>query len=209
MPLINEAIKYSRVSKGEAQKIVKSLYERHPESIKELGMLYAYFMPPMPKSAKSNFAWVAKACNPKDVSRPFSCYVFATDNGELVATEGPRLHLSKSEGREPGYYHPKTEEKVNEEFIYPDFRRVIPDKEGRILTELKLSDLETIELGKTLFLVIENEHGKTAFNKKYILDAANGDDTPSVYIEQNERPRILLIEKGEQKAVIMGTNHKI
>lgn len=90
-----------------------------------LAFLYAYFMPNGPSKPKTGFEWVAMAVD-KDDQRPSMRAVRATDAGELVGTDGHRLHLIRDYGEQDAWYHPNGLEISRPGQEYPDFRRVLP-----------------------------------------------------------------------------------
>lgn len=69
------------------------------------GLLLLHFAPPRPAKPKTAFAWVAQACNPKDV-RPLCHYVLVA-GGYMRATDGHRMHCAPTDMGD-GAYHPRT-----------------------------------------------------------------------------------------------------
>ena len=167
--IIDRALQCKKVKKDEAQGIIKDVYWKYPELVEHMAMLYSYFMPAMPKRAATMFEWVAKATNAKDVRR--FCQFVHCDGKFIICSDGHRLHYAPSDGREVGYYHPITGDKVQEDARFPDWQRVIPpaDEESKKVDCL-LSDLHATEHYKTQCLVIDY----VKFNRQYVLEALNG-----------------------------------
>ena len=192
--IIDHALQYKKVKKDDAQSIIKDVYWNYPELKEQMAMLYSYFMPAMPKRAVSMFEWVAKATYAKDI-RVIYRYVYC-DGSFLIGTDGVRLNYVPSDGREVGYYHPITGDKVQEDTRFPDWQRVIPPADEGAKVDCALSDLHVVEDYKTQCLVIDY----VKFNRQYVLDALNGENTLKGYIA---RGVLCLDLPGERHAVIM------
>ena len=192
--IIDRALQYKKVKKDEAQGIIKDVYWKYPELVEHMAMLYSYFMPAMPKRAATMFEWVAKATYAKDV-RQYCQFVYC-DGSFLIGTDNHRMHYALTDGREVGYYHAITGDKVQENSRFPDWRRVIPSNEESKKVDCLLSDLHATEHYKTQFLVIEG----SKFNRQYVLEALNGESTLRGYVSRG----ILCLDlPGERHAVIM------
>ena len=195
--IVDRALQQHRkVKKEEAQSVIKDIYRNYPELKEQMAMLYSYFMPAMPKRAGTMFEWVAKATYTKDV-RQYCRFVYC-DGSFLIGIDGHRLHYAPADGREVGYYHPITGDKVQEDTRFLDWQRLIPpaDKESRKVDCL-LSDLHAVQDYKTPCLVIEG----SKFNRQYVLEALNGEDTLRGYVSHG----ILCLNlPGDRRAVIMG-----
>lgn len=90
----------------------------------DLDAMLMYFAPPVPKTPKNAFDWVAKAvANDSDV-RTYLRYVYVSA-GEMVATDGHRMHRAKIDMPD-GFYEPKTGLPIAIDAKYPDYKRIIP-----------------------------------------------------------------------------------
>lgn len=129
-------------TRKKAYSIILSLRESlGPEHADDLESLINYFAPAVPKNPKTAFEWVAAAAGKSDV-RFYLNYVYV-ENGRMVATDGARLHLAKTDLAN-GFYDPKTGRIAKVDAKYPDIERVIPKtgtmKEAsteKILTEVR------------------------------------------------------------------------
>ena len=192
--IIDRALQYKKVKKDEAQGIIKDVYWNYPELVEHMAMLYSYFMPAMPKRVATMFGWIAKATYAKDV-RQFCQFVYC-DGSFLIGTDNHRLHYAPADGREAGYYHPITGDKVQEASRFPDWLRVIPPADEGAKVDCALSDLHVVEPYKTQCLVIEG----SKFNRQYVLEALNGENTLRGYVSRG----ILCLDlQGNAHAVIM------
>lgn len=140
------AFKYrGKINKSEAETLVATLGERHPESREELAMLLAYFMPKAPRG-KTVEAWVGSAAGKKDI-RKYLRYVCAT-GFEIVAADGHVLHKAPS-FLPRGLYDPVSMAKVWDLYEdcaempeghpgkFPDYPRIIPRRDTRLISELQ------------------------------------------------------------------------
>ena len=194
--IIDRALQYKKVKKDDAQSIIKDIYWNFPELAEKMAVLYSYFMPAMPKRAATMFERVAKATSAKDVRQ--ICKFVYCDGSFLIGTDGHRLHYAPADGREVGYYHPITGDKVQEDSRFPDWRLVTPSSEESKKVDCLLSDLHAVEHYKTQCLVIEG----SKFNRQYVLEALNGENTLRGYVSRG----ILCLDlPGERHAVIMST----
>ena len=193
--IIDHALQYKKVKKDDAQSIIKDVYWKHPELAEDMAMLYSYFMPAVPKRAVSMFNWVAKAINAK-CTNPVLKFVYC-DGSFLIGTDSNRMHYAPADGREVGYYHAITGDKVQENSRFPDWQRVIPPADEGKKIDCLLSDLHAVEHYKTPCLVIEG----SKFNRQYVLEALNGEEQLKGYISRG----ILCLDlPGDRHAVIMG-----
>ena len=193
--IIDRALQYKKVKKYYAQSIIKDIYRNYPELEEQMSMLYSYFMPAMPKCAVSMFEWVAKATNAKD-ARQFCQFVYC-DGSFIIGTDEHRLHYALTDGREVGYYHPVTGDKVRQDIQFPNWRGVIPPAGEGAKVDCALSDLHVVECYKIPCLVIEG----SKFNRRYILEALNGEEQLKGYILSG----VLCLDlPGDRRAVTMG-----
>ena len=193
--IIDRALQYKKVKKDDAQSIIKDIYGNFPELKEQMAMLYSYFMPAMPKRAVSMFEWVAKATNAKD--RRVICRYVYCDGSFLIGTDSFRLNYVPSDGRDVGYYHPITGDKVQECTCFPYWQSVIPPADKGVKVDCAISDLHVVEVYKTPCLVIEGRK----FNRQYVLEALNGKESLNGYVSEG----VLCLDlPGDRHAVIMG-----
>lgn len=194
--IIDRALQYKKVKKDDAQSIIKDIYWNFPELKEQMAMLYTYFMPPMPKRAVTMFEWVAKATNATNAKCTNPVLKFAYCDGSfLIGTDSHRMHYAPADGREVGYYHPITGDKVQEDTRFPEWLQVIPPADEGKKIDCLLSDLHAVEHYKTQRLVIEGSE----FNRQYVLEALNGENTLRGYVSRG----ILCLDlPGERHAVI-------
>ena len=191
--IIDRALQYKKVKKDDAQSIIKDIYWKHPELAEDMAMLYTYFMPAMPKRAASMFKWVAKATDAK-CTNPVLKFAYC-DGSFLIGTDSHRMHYAPADGRDVGYYHPITGDKVQEDTRFPDWRLVIPSNEESKKVDCLLSDLHAAEHYKTQCLVIDY----VKFNRQYVLEALNGEEQLKGYVPRG----ILCLDlPGDRHAVI-------
>lgn len=195
--LIKLAIDNKAPSKAIAQGIIRDLAEQHPDSVRELAQLYAYFMPPKPKKPKTAFQWVSAAAGVKDI-RYYLNYVYVTAE-HLTATDGHRLHRApNTDNLAPGYYHPITGDLAHppEYSKYPDTAQVIPvpGESARFC----LIDAEPVEGpdGRPCYAV----SGAT-LNARYLQDAMAF--MPAARIQITGADQAVRLDDGDLLAVIM------
>lgn len=136
--------------------------------------LYKYFSPAVPKKAKKAWQWVAKAVGVKDV-RYYINFLYS-DGRRLIGTDGHRMHWIETD-LEPGYYCPKTLERVVCDGRFPDIDRVIPER--KTFAQFYLKDLKHVSVPTKKSKPIECvEIGdiQTRINKEYLYQAANSGD---------------------------------
>lgn len=170
-------------SRKEAFAIIeKMMIER--DSIDGIGnqdieQVYRYFLPAVPKSARTPANWIAKACSFKD-ARIFTAYLYATET-RLCATDGHRLHFTDSFDRDEfpaGYFDPKGFAQVEQSYEYPNVERVIPKFNTRDFVAVDFKDCEqqTISTKDGVRIpaikVLDNW-----LQLNYVVDATNGKDS--------------------------------
>ena len=192
--IIDRALQYKKIKKADAQSIIKDIYWNFPELKEQMAMLYSYFMPAMPKRAASMFEWVAKATCAK-CDEPVLKFVYC-DGSFLIGTDSHRLHYALTDGREVGYYHAITGDKVQEATRFPDWLRLIPPADEGVKVDCALSDLHVVGHYETQCLVI----GGRTFNRQYVLEALNGENTLRGYVS---RGILCLALHGNAQALIM------
>jgi len=195
--LIKLAIANKAPSKAGAQEIIRALAEQHPDSLRDLARLYAYFMPPKPKKPKTAFQWVSAAAGVKDI-RYYLNYVYVTAE-HLTASDGHRLHRAPNTDKlAPGYYHPITGDLAHppEYAVYPDTAKVIPAPGESV--PFSLADAEPCE----------SRHGGPCYtvsgatmNARYLQDAMAF--MPAARIQITGADQAVRLDDGDLLAVIM------
>ena len=141
----------SRPTKNQIWPIVKAMADSGAlDDVRDGWKLYAHFMPAVPKVPKTDFQWVASAAGRRDV-RYYLNYVYC-DGKRIIGTDGARLHIAdNADGLAPGYYCPKTANKVDVDAQYPDVDRVIPKTNAGEQFTVSRDPLDTqaIDGGKT------------------------------------------------------------
>ncbi len=96
----------AKIKRQEAYDLLRSAYLNNTEIERgELRDLVDYFVPPLPKIAKTADQWVSSACAKNDV-RDWPNLVFS-HNGFMYGTDGHRMHRAVT-ALPDGYYEPKT-----------------------------------------------------------------------------------------------------
>ena len=90
------------------------------EQISSLLMKFA----PKPKSPKNIFEWVSQGVGKRDV-RLYANSVYSTGS-ELIGCNGRILFIAKHDEYEEGFYEPKTKEKLDCSYKYPDIDKIRP-----------------------------------------------------------------------------------
>ncbi len=207
MTLIDAALASRKPKKEAAMQFIRDLAAAHPDDFGALAMLYAYFMPPLPAKADTDFEWVARSVGVNDARTGLN-YVLVEDE-VMVAANGHTLHLAPAD-REPGYYHPATGEKVTADYKYPDWRRVVPptDESGFVPFTLDMKETTVkerrLQSGTMHILQVPTDSGVQSFNRKYVLSALNRLTTMKGYISTDADYPKMVLEDGARKAVIMG-----
>ncbi len=165
------------------QKKEQKTYFEHLDGIgnDDIERLYRYFLPAIPKTAKTPAQWIAKATSiPGNDSREFTSYL-AVINGKLVATDGNRLHFTTTFDHEEfldgKFYDPKSLNPVDIDLQFPDIERVIPSYREDGFVSLNLDDCEQSVIkyqGADLQVVKVLDN---TCNLKYLLDASGGNET--------------------------------
>ena len=195
--LIKLAIDNKAPSKAGAQDIIRDLAEQHPDSVRELARLYAYFMPPKPKKPKTPFQWVAMAAGVKDIRYYLNCVYVTAEH--LTATDGHRLHRApNTDNLAPGYYHPTTGDLVHppEYSAYPDTAKVIPAPGKSVPFELTDAAPGESRDGRPCYTV-----SGAAMNARYLQDAMTF--MPAAQIQITASDKAVRLDDGDLLAVIM------
>lgn len=196
---------HGKPKKPQVQDIIKAMFAQTSDvdQQKKLAAIYKYFMPAIPKEAKTDQEWVFKATS-KEATRPYLHFSYCDDEN-LVATDGHRLHYIPAQG-DKGYQDqngaPIT---LALNLTFPDYKRVIPTT-FKWTIKVELSELEIvpiITLSKKVVAYVIHVNNKLSIgvNKKYLEEALNGLD--KVIISGNGAEDPLYIDMGERKAVVM------
>lgn len=200
MSLAKLATGQKKPTKSQAFSIIKLLAADHGlENDPDMAKLYAYFLPPLPKKAKTPFEWVARAMADKDI-RYYLNYVYITDK-VIVATDGHRLHIVNNDDQlEPGFYNKAGDKVESPGFApYPDYERVIPDIKDIEPITMSTKDLDVKEHEGLIVYVIPCEN-ECVYVQKPFLDACSNGDILTIYAKgKNDAIRVF----GYGEAVIM------
>lgn len=201
------AVKAGKITKREAQKVVKTLY-LSAETNEERGMLaqlYQFFMPPRPRQPKTNFDWVSMAQSKKDKVNEFKRYAYVTEDW-VMATDGHRLHrVPNKDGLTPGYYN-RAGDFVHspDHILYPNVDRIIPDVtslEPVAISPESLEVVEVVETGTANTIVCYRVLDDVLVDKRY-LDEAIGAQKALCYQKPDSKLNPLLFVVGERQALI-------
>lgn len=110
-------------SRGEAFAMLLKM-----EPSRDVDSLLNYFAPAVPKTSRDSFEYCAKAVADDRDIRTYLRYVYV-ENGDIVATNGHRMHYGKTDLAN-GFYDPKTRLPVDISMKYPEWRRIIPKRAG-------------------------------------------------------------------------------
>jgi len=218
-----QAIGAKKPTKADAHLIIQDLIQSNALSLRDAVALYTYFRPPIPKKAKTDMDWVAKAIGKGDV-RAYLNYLYSTGD-RIAATDGHRLHIIKNpdEKKYPeGSYLDVSGVVVSDVedfgFKYPNIDRVIPPEDNQ--EEVDTQEVEQVmarhnpdsklaEAVTLLPLPVEiNGMRQVACSTKYFLDATNqleegyrlfvglGDITPIIRVVHGNRTAIIMPLRG-------------
>lgn len=168
MELHNKALKMSKPTKELVLSILENLYEKSDHR-NEIATIYRHYIAGIKhsKKVKTNFEWVARAVG-TNPSRPQLHYVYA-DGEYIAATNGDRLHWCP-DIRPEGFYCSKTEKKLDVDYIFPDWKRIIPSPDD--CRSITISTDEVfVGRGKIQCVKIDDFH---SVNLKYLSDVLNG-----------------------------------
>lgn len=168
----------NKPSRNEAYLKLLDLKERVPSEEYVIDLLINYFAPSVPKVPKTAFQWVAKAVADDRDIRKYLRYVHVLD-GEMVATDGHRLHIAKT-NLANGFYDPKTGLPAECDMKYPDIKRVTPTHGESVepcdewRCETKLIDKKPL---------IASDVGGCFFNNVYLFDAMADSKSDSLVLD--------------------------
>lgn len=164
----------------------------------QLGILYAFFLPPVGAVAKTPEQWIHKAVAGKDV-RGYLNWAYS-DGKRLIGTDGRRLHVVQGEW--PVGYYDKAMNPVDDKGRYPDIDRVIPSSKAP-RHDMPVGDLNAAPIieGKPA-LRVEVIPG-TWVNRGYWLDATRGQNVDCLRREDGEGSTVRIDYADGRVAVIM------
>jgi len=173
-------------TKKECFSIVENMIESgHVPSEYELAKLYTYFMPSVPKKAKSAEDWIKKALPKSYDVRGWTNYIQVSDVHNLMfATDGYRLHVKKIPSIDPGTYD-KAYNRVTREnlqFNWNNSFLQIINKTYENIKVFNVSDFETVKVGKYFAYKIKiDDENFIYINKAYLDDALNSETLFQMY----------------------------
>lgn len=180
-----------KLKKEQAQAILEHAYNtKSPISDNDLVSLFKLFKLASPKIAKTLEQWVFKAVS-KDQYRPY-LHLSYSDGEYLVATDGRRLHMTKT-GLDAGYYDMNSNP-IEWDFNFPEYKRVLPNIE---VMEKRLLIRKDFVLQDNTHVLIHD----IKFNLSYIEDALNGADNVDMYVTDDKSP--IVLDMGDRQAVVM------
>lgn len=171
--------------------------------------LYKFFTPPTPKKPKTSIDWLAMSMSKNDV-RNYLNYIYC-DGGNVVSTDGHRLHLVGNDiGLEKGFYD-KAGNPVGEVGNFPNYASVIPSVESRLppvqLSDLKIEeDLICDQIKNIHICNIEYNNMRYKFQQEYWNQAVSIMDNPRIYFGEKSTDSILIVD-GKHTAVVMGMRY--
>ena len=189
--------KSTKLKKHEAAAMIEQLYEdRNSVNDYDLARLYKFFMPALPKIAKTDFQWLAKAIS-KEETRPHLNYIYC-DGEHAIATDGCRMHWLLC--NIPVGFYDSNQNKIDVDLTFPDWKRIMVTHEhsGTL-------DIEACELGKTGYSgIIAYTIKNILFNKTYIDDALNGANKAEITYSTNDGSlQHMKFTMGNRNAVVM------
>lgn len=184
------ALDIKKPKKAEAQAIIEGLYNGNTLSSEDMAKLYKYFMPAKPRKPKTVFDWVYSAVS-KEKIRPYLHHVWS-DGQTAVATDGHRLHKAAL-GLPEGFYDQQGN-KLDIDFTFPNWQRVIPDNGDQVLIEnITPFNADAYQFG---------EYSDYVFQMQYI-DAANALGEPKKIIWSQDGEPCVLDYGDHRQAVVM------
>jgi hypothetical protein len=176
-----------------------------------LALLYRHFSPKKAPNAvpKTPFDWVKKAATTKDL-RYYLHYPRRMANGDLVATDGRRMHLVRNSGhdkRDAAYDLNHIEIDAETAGKFPDYPRIIPRHADALATVCGIGELEvTAHVGEGYkpgeVLHVEYDGAAVYVDAQYYRDAMSGFAAvnPIVRLYAN----VITVEFEDRLAVVMG-----
>ena len=177
-------------SRGEAFAMLLKM-----EPSRDVDSLLNYFAPSAPKTPRDSFEYCAKAVADHHDVRAYLRYVYV-EGGDIVATDGHRMHYGTTDLTD-GFYDPKTRLPVDVSHKYPEWRRIVPKREGMSVGPHDIGS-EVHRSGSTP--VFATCLGGANINNVYIAQA--GADTGRIYVDMHRN--LVAGDTGHGAYVIQG-----
>lgn len=166
--------KSKKPSKKEAYARIKMLQEAGILTTAQIEGLLLYFVPTIPKKAKTAMEWLAKAVAISDV-RNYLNYIWVGDDGVGYGSDGHAAHRAKLEGYAEGFYCPKTLMPVTGvKDKYPDMNRIFYDKEAHYTVDYSELSSNILDRRHAMLVCTYND---SHINKAMLDTAMNGHDS--------------------------------
>lgn len=179
-------------------------------TFEQLATLYRYFEPKATSAqlADDDFAWCAAAVS-KDDTRLYIQNIYCDGEGNLIATDGQRIHVATFGGAE-GYYTPRGQllKGATGKWTFPDWRRAIPDPDEteRLLWYRCLSEVFAIK-GATALEAYELADGTLVDRSLWDAAVAGRETTAYCLVPNGNFTQILLPDLGSgRSATVMSLN---
>lgn len=196
-----QAAKFGKMSKGLTQTFIKELYNKstNEDEKGDLAMLYAYFMPAIPKKSKDLFNWVYKAsCKPSE-RRPTLDNVYS-DGEYLYGSDGHVIHYIKTDLPEGRYNQLK--EKIETDCDYAYIKRFLFAGESKKY-KIDMKDAEIKgENKEDMCCTFKLEDRYIRLNKNYLETILNGETQANIEIFK-ENEDLIFFEFEDRKALMM------
>ena len=187
-----------KMKKEEAAELIEQLYiDRNSVNDYELTRLYVYFMPALPKIARTDFQWLAKAIS-KDDTRPYLQYIYC-DGEHAIATDGHRMHWLPC--NIPVGFYDSNQNKIDVSGLtFPDWKRVIASFEHSDTLDIEACPIEKIGYRGVMVYSIKG----LFFNKTHVDTVLNGAKTAELaYNTASDGLQSIQLTMGNRNAVIM------
>ena len=167
--------------------VEKAIQSGNSLSDYDLAKLYAYFMPNLPKKAKSIEEWVAKALPKKHDDRLWTNYIQVSQTFSVMfATNGHRLHVKRNPSIDPGAYDKAYNKITNDYAIFnlgnSTFNDIINKTYANERT-FYVHELDVVTVGK--YHAYKFKFG-LYLNKQYLDEALNGESKFKIEYNDNE-----------------------
>lgn len=171
-----------------------------------LATLYRYFEPKATSAqlADNDFAWCSAAVE-KGGHREYIENMYCDGQGNLIATDGNRMHVATFDGVE-GYYTPQGHlmEGATDNWTFPNWERVMPDETERLLWYRCLSEVFATDEGCEAYELPDG----TLVNRAFWDAAVTGRETVEYCVTGKDRySQLLFPDLGEGRtATLMSLN---
>jgi hypothetical protein len=110
--------------------VIEELGDSHPELCTQISRMYKYFEPTTKGKPKNSEQWAAKAMGKGDV-RPYLNWLYI-DEGNKVASDGHRMHLTANDdGKPTGFYDKRGIKHHSEDYWkFPDCNKLLYNTEN-------------------------------------------------------------------------------